>query len=188
MRRVLLAVLTVILAALVFTTWFEANLTAPPIDARIESSCTDAMRRPPDLTWSAPDRERRFRTVGIPNVPFDLLFLHHERMVRVIGVLHVEFEWVALYRSRAAMDAAPFHAIGLLLGHLWPGEPYWRDPGPSITDRCAIVEGYYRSHTPNPRGASDPTGALTGTIDDVVRLEVWSSPHRAFVAFPPPAR
>ena len=67
-------------------------------------------------------------------------------------------------------------------GSLWPDEPYWRTKGPSISDRCVVVEGTYSG------GAGGHFGMFNGTILDVLRLDVWSTPHRPFVTTPPPPR
>jgi hypothetical protein len=100
--------------------------------------------------------------------------------VRVAGVLHAEFEWVALYPSRAAMEEQSWRAPWVGLGSLWPDEPYWKTKGPSISDRCVVIEGTYSG------GAGGHFGMFNGTIGDVLRLAVWSTPHRPFVTPPPP--
>jgi hypothetical protein len=61
---------------------------------------------------------------------------------------------------------------------LWPGDASLRTLGPSISDRCVVVEGTYVG------GAGGHFGLFNGTIQDVLRLEVWSAPHRPFVGAP----
>ena len=133
-----------------------------------------------DLSWSAPNREERVRGREIKTVTLGELPSHAGSLVRVAGVLHAEFEWVALDPSRAAMEEQSSHARWVTLGSLWPDEPYWKTKGPSISDRCVVIEGTDSS------GASGHFGIFNGTIGDVLRLDVWSSPHRPFVTTPPP--
>jgi hypothetical protein len=64
------------------------------------------------------------------------------------------------------------------LDSLWPGESWWRTRGPSITDRCAVVEGTYRDFDSLPP-------LFKGAISDV-RLDVWTTPFRPFITMPPP--
>jgi hypothetical protein len=127
----------------------------------------DAMNRPPDITWAAPAREARVG--GAELTPLALLPTRGGRLVRVAGYLHLEFEWVALYPSRDAMEQrrqAPWVNFGIL----WQDEPYWKTRGPSISGRCAVVEGLY-SHA-----ASD--GVLFHGHLTALRLDVWSTPYR----------
>jgi hypothetical protein len=93
---------------------------------------------------------------------------------------HAEFEWVALYPSPAAMEEQSTHAPWVTLSSLWPDEPYWKTKAPSISDRCVVVEGTYSG------GKGGHMGMFDGTIEDVLRLDVWSTPHRPFVTTPPP--
>ena len=100
--------------------------------------------------------------------------------MRVAGVLHAEFEWVALYPSRAAMEEHPWDAPWVTLDWLWPDDPFLLTRLPSISDRCVIVEGKY---WPGPEGHGS---LFNGAIRDVLRLDVWSIPHRPYITTPPP--
>ena len=113
------------------------------------------------------------KTVSLVELP-----LYDKDLVRVAGLLHVEFEWVALYPSWTALESRS-HGPWVALGALWPREPYWRTRGPSISDRCAAVEGTYSA------GPDGHDGMFNGAIRDVLRLDVWSTPHRGFVTTPP---
>jgi hypothetical protein len=69
------------------------------------------------------------------------------------------------------------------MGHAWfalARRAYWQTKGPSISNRCVVVDGTYSS------GAGGHFGMFNGTIRDVLRLDVWSTPHRPFVTTPPP--
>jgi hypothetical protein len=153
----------------------------PAVAPTVERACVEAMQRSPDLSWVAPRREeivrgRKVETVSLGELPFK-----SGHIVRVAAVLHAEFEWVALYPTRAAMDEPrwPSRAPWVSLGSLWPDEPYWRTKGPLISDRCVLVEGTYADEG----GHFDPS---SGGIRDVLRLDVWSTPHRPFATTPPP--
>jgi hypothetical protein len=124
-----------------------------------------------DLSWVAPRREEQVRGRGIKTVTLGELPFHDGDPVRVAGLLHVEFEWVALYPSRTALEEG-WRAPWVTLGSLWPDEPYWRTKGPSISDRCVALEGTYSG------GPEGHFGMFNGTIRDVLRLDVWSTPHR----------
>ena len=112
-------------------------------------------------------RGREIKTVSLGDLPSQ-----SGRLVRVAGVLHAEFEWVALYPSRAAMEEQSGRAPWVTLDSLWPDEPYWKRKGRSVSDRCVVVEGMYSG------GAGGHFGMFNGTIGDVLRLDVWSTPHR----------
>jgi hypothetical protein len=168
-----------LLAAATIVDWQRVEV--PPVGRSVEQICAEAMRRTAaDLSWSAPDREERVRGREITTVNLSELPAHSGRLVRVAGVLHAEFEWVALYPSRAAMEEQPSRSPWVRLTSLWPDEPYWKTKGPSISDRCVVVEGTYSS------GAGGHEGMFNGTIGDVLRLDVWSSPHRPLATPPPP--
>jgi hypothetical protein len=107
------------------------------------------------------------------------LLFHNGDLVRVAGLLHAEFAWVALYPSRAALEDR-WRAPWVSLGSLWPDEPYFLMKGPSISDRCVVVEGTYAY---GPGGHSD---MFNGTLRDVLRLDVWSTPYRPFITTPAP--
>ncbi len=92
----------------------------------------------------------------------------------------MEFEWYALYPSRAAIalnERGP--ATWVVLGSLWPEEPYWLTQGPSISDRCVVVEGRFT------RRLGQEAFGFNGFIAPV-GLEVWSTPHRPLPPPPPP--
>jgi hypothetical protein len=153
----------------------------PPVGPRVEQICAETMQRTAaDLSWVAPNREERVRGREIKTVTLGELPSHSGSLVRVAGVLHAEFEWVALYPSRAAMEEQSTNAPWVTLGSLWPDEPYWKTKGPSISDRCVVVEGTYLG------GTGGHMGMFKGAIEDVLRLEVWSSPRRPFITAPPP--
>jgi hypothetical protein len=157
------------------------RVDVPAVSPSVEQVCTEAMQRAPaDLSWVAPTRAEKVRGREIKTVTLGELPGQGGRLVRVAGVLHAEFEWVALYPSRAAMEEQPWRSPWVRLTSLWPEEPYWRTKGPSISDRCVVVEGTYSG------GAGGHEGMFNGTITDVSRLEVWSNPHRRFVTPPPP--
>lgn len=180
MRTALLAALGIIavglLAAAAFVDW---RVELPPVGPSVEQICAETMHRTaPDLSWVAQGRKEKVRERE--TVTLDELPSHSGSLVRVAGVLHAEFEWVALYPSRAAMEEQSWRAPWVALGSLWPDEPYWRTRGPSISDRCVVLEGTYSG------GAGGHFGMFNGTIGDVLRLDIWSTPHRPFVTTPPP--
>lgn len=103
--------------------------------------------------------------------------------MRVAGVLHAEFEWVALYASRDAIwppRSYPLKEPWVNLLSLWPDEPFWLTKAPSISDRCVTIEGTYT-------GGAGHMDGFNGVIDNVLRLEVWSTPYRPFDLLSPPA-
>ena len=168
-----------LLAAATIVDWQRVEV--PPVGPSVEQICAEAMQRTPaDLSWVAPNRAEKVRGREIKAVTLGELPGHAGSLVRVAGVLHAEFEWVALYPSRAAMEEQPWRSPWVSLTSLWPDEPYWRTKGPSISDRCVVVEGTYSA------GAGGHFGMFNGTIEDVLRLDVWSTPHRPFVTTPPP--
>jgi len=168
-----------LLAAAAIVDW---RVELPPVGPGVERICAETMQRTsPDLSWVAQDREAKVRGREIKTVTLGELPSRSGSLVRVAGVLHAEFEWVGLYPSRAAMEERSWRAPWVTLGSLWPDEPYWATRGPSISDRCVVVEGTYSG------GAGGHMGMFYGTIGDVLRLDVWSTPHRPFVTMPPPA-
>lgn len=182
MRTALLALGIVAVGLLAASALVDWRVELPPVGPSVEQICAETMQRTaPDLSWVAPGREEKVRGRAIQTVTLGELPSHSGSLVRVAGVLHAEFEWVALYPSRVAMEGQPWRAPWVTLGSLWPDEPYWRTKGPSISDRCVIVEGTYSG------GASGHFGMFNGTIGGVLRLDVWSTPHRPFVTTPPPA-
>lgn len=165
-----------IVAAGLLAVWIlvDRRVELPPVGPSVEQICAEAMQRTPaDLSWVAPNRAEKVR--GREAVTLGELAGHTESLVRVAGVLHAEFEWVALYPSRAAMEEHSWRAPWVTLSSLWPDEPYWKTKGPSISDRCAVVEGTYSV------GAGGHFRMFNGTIADVLRLDVWSTPHRPLV-------
>lgn len=159
----------------------ERDAPLPAISLGVEEVCVEAMRRSaPDLSWDVQGREETIGGRAIRIVPLRDLPSHHGSLVRVAGVLHVDYEWVALYPSRAAMDEMRTRAPWVSLGSLWPDGPYWRTKGqgPTASDRCVVVEGTYWD-------GGRHRGTFTGTIADVLRPEVWSTPHRPFDTSPP---
>lgn len=181
MRTILLALGLV--AACLVAAWavLGRRVELPPVDPGVEQVCAETMQRTaPDLSWMAPNRQERVRGREIKTVTLGVLPSQSGSLVRVAGVLHAEFEWVGLYPSRAAMEDQSWRAPWVTLGSLWPDEPYWKTKGPSISDRCVVVEGTYSG------GAGGHMGMFNGTIADVLRLDVWSTPHRPFVTTPPP--
>jgi hypothetical protein len=181
MRTALLALGIVAVGLLAASALVDWWVELPPVSPSVEQICTETMQRTAaDLSWVAPNREEKVRGREIKAVTLGELPSHTGSLVRVAGVLHAEFEWVALYPSRAAMEEQSSHAPWVTLGSLWPDEPYWKTKGPSISDRCVVVEGMYSS------GAGGHFGMFNGTIGDVLRLDVWSTPHRPFVTTPLP--
>jgi hypothetical protein len=181
MRATLLAL--GLAAASVVATWavVELRVDLPPVAPSVEQTCADAMRlMAPDHSWIAPGREATLETGSIPTVDFGELPAHSGAVVRVAGVLHAEFEGEALYPSRAAMEQKPRQGLRLRLADLWPDEAYLATKGPLISDRCVMVEGTYSS------GWGGQFGLVTGAIQHVRRLDVWSTPHRPFVTPSPP--
>jgi hypothetical protein len=180
MRTILFAiglVATGFLASVFLVDWEEP---LPPVHPSVEPICAEAMRRSgPDLSWVVQGREEKIRDREIRTVTLGELLAHNGKLVRVAGVLHAEFEWVALYPARSAMEREPWRAPWVSLDSLWPGEPHWYTKGPSISDRCAVVEGTYSS------GAAGHGAMFNGTLRDVLRLDVWAAPHRPFVTMPP---
>ncbi len=181
MRTVLIALGIVAVVLLAAAAFIDRPVELPPVGPSVERVCVEAMQRTsPDLSWVARDRKGKIRGREIKTVTLGELPAHYGSLVRVAGVLHAEFEWVALYPSRAAMEEQPWRSPWVELTSLWPEEPYWRPKGPSISDRCVVVEGTYWG------GAGGHFGMFNGTIEDVLRLDVWSTPHRPFVTMPPP--
>lgn len=182
MRTALLALGIIaigLLAVATIANWQRVEV--PPIGPNVERLCAETMQRTAaDLSWVAPNLAEKVRGREIKTVTLGELPGHAGSLVRVAGVLHAEFEWVALYPSRAAMEEQPWRSPSFRLTSLWPEEPYWRTKGPSISDRCVVVEGTYSG------GAGGHFGMFNGTIEDVLRLDVWSTPHRPFVTTPPP--
>jgi hypothetical protein len=167
-----------LLAAAVIVDW---RVEVPPVGPSVEQICAETMQwTAPDLSWVAQDREAKVRGREIKTVTLGELPSHSGSLVRVAGVLHAEFEWVGLYPSRAAMEDQSWRAPWVTLDSLWPDEPYWKTRGPSISDRCVVVEGTYSG------GAGGHMDLFNGTIGDVLSLHVWSTPHRPFVTMPPP--
>lgn len=158
----------------------DPRIALPVVGADIEPICAEAMwRSPADLSWVAPERDERIRGQVVAAVSIGELPSHAGALVRVRGVLHAGFEMVGLYPSLAAMEKGPPSAPWVALDTLWPNEPYWNTKQPSISERCVVVEGTYRS------GPGGHFGMFSGTIDDVLRLDVWSKPHRRFVSTTP---
>jgi hypothetical protein len=178
--RVALIAIGVIVASLVAATAIVRwDAPLPPIAPIVEQTCADTMRRArPDLTFAAPGRKGDIPERKIPTVTLGELPLHNGHLVRVAGLLHAEFEWSALYPSRTALEDG-WHAPWVALSTLFPDEPYWQTKGPWISDRCVVLEGTYS------RGAGGHLGLFNGAIRDVLRLDVWSTPHRPFVTTPP---
>src|SRR3954471_14714342 len=172
-----------VLAVGLLAAWALVNrrVELPPVGRGVEQICAETMQRTAaDLSWVAPNREERVRGHEIKTVTLGELPSHAGSLVRVAGVLHAELEWVALYPSRAAMEEQPWRSPWVSLGSLWPDEPYWKTKGPSISDRCVVLEGTYSG------GTGGHMGMFNGTIEDVLRLDVWSTPHRPFITAPPP--
>ena len=181
MRTAFLALGIVAVGLLAASALVDWRVELPPVGPSVEQICAETMQRTsPDLSWLAQDRETKVRGREIKTVTLGELPSHSGSLVRVAGVLHADFEWVALYPSRAAMENPSSRAPWVTLGSLWPDEPLWKTKGPSISDRCVVIEGTYSG------GAGGPFGMFDGTIRDVLRLDVWSSPHRPFVTAPPP--
>ena len=176
MRIALLALGIVAAGLLAAWALVDRRVELPPVGPDVEQICAETMQRTAaDLSWVAQDREAKVRGREIKTVTLGELPSHSGRLVRVAGVLHAEFEWVGLYPSRAAMEEQSWRAPWVTLSSLWPDEPYWKTKGPSISDRCAVVEGTYSV------GAGGHFGMFNGTIADVLRLDVWSTPHRPIV-------
>jgi hypothetical protein len=160
-----------LLAVTAIVNWRRVEV--PPIGPNVERLCAETMQRTAaDLSWVAANRAEKVRGRAINTVTLGELSGNPGSLVRVAGVLHAEFEWVALYPSRAAMAEQPWRSPWVRLTSLRPDEPYWRTKGPSISDRCVVVEGTYSG------GAGGHFGMFNGTIEDVLRLDVWSTPHR----------
>jgi hypothetical protein len=183
LRPVLLAVGSVVVAGLVAATLLvDRHVQPPPLGPGVEPMCLDAMRRsPPDRTWVAPRREHG-AGAGATSVTLRELPLHDGQAVRVAGVLHAEFEWVALYSHRVTtmegVGRAPWVRLDDFGGDLVTLRP-------AVSDRCVVVEGTYS------QGPSGHLGMFNGLIRDVVRLEVWATPHWPFDStprLPPPPK
>lgn len=184
MRTTLLAVALIAAGLVAVAVLVDRELPLPPIGPGVEQICAETMlRSTPDLSWVAQGREEKVRGREIKTVTLGELPSHSGGLVRVAGVLHAEFEWVALYPSRAAMEDQSSRAPWVTLGSLWPDEPYWQTKGPSISDRCVFVEGTYSG---GAGGHFGHFGMFKGMIGNVLRLDVWSTPHRPFVTTPPP--
>ena len=179
MRTAVLALGTLAVALFVAWALIDWRIALPRIGPGVEPVCAEVMQRQaPDLSWTAAGREEKVRGRDLKTVTVGELPAYSGRLVRVAGVLHAEFEWVALYRSAAAIEEAPGRAPWITLNTLWPDEPYWQTRGPAISGRCVLVEGTYSA------GASGHFGMFSGTIRDVLRLDVWSTPHWTHVSNP----
>ena len=185
MRTRLLALAAVAALVVVVTLGLahRAPLPLPPVDLGVEEACVEAMKRPPDHTWVVPGRQDPIGGGELGEIQvasLGMLLVHGGDLVRVAGFLHSEFEWNALYPSReAAAEHLP--APWVALGSLWPDEPYWKTRSPSISGRCVVVEGRYVG------GPGGHFGSFVGRIDDILRLDVWSTPHRPIeTTLPPP--
>jgi hypothetical protein len=144
MRTALVALAIFAVGLLAVVAIVDWRVEVPPVGPSVEQICAGTMQRTsPDLSWVARDREAKVRGRGIKTVTLGELPSHSGSLVRVAGVLHAEFEWVGLYSSRAAMEDQSWGAPWVTLGSLWPDEPYWETRGPSISDRCVVVEGTY---------------------------------------------
>jgi hypothetical protein len=175
MRVTLIVLGIVVAAAVAMVALVERALPVPlPRVGAVEAVCADAMRRPPDLSWTAPDRERKLAGRRAADVTIGELPLHGGRPVRVAGVLHVEFEFVALYPSRDAMERG--RDVPWVMPDSFLADGRWRMV-PDIGDRCAVVEGLYLI------GPGGHHSRYRGAID-MFRLEVWSAPHRPLVTRP----
>ena len=175
MRTTLIALGTIVVGLLAAAAIADRlRVDVPPVGPGVEQTCAQAMQRTgPDMSWVAPRRDEKIRGRKIKAATFEELPSHDGSVVRVAGVLHAEFEWVAVYPSRAAMEEQSWRAPWVTLGSLWPDEPYWKTKGPSISDRCVVVEGTYSG------GTGGHMGMFNGTIE-ALRLDVWSTPHRPF--------
>lgn len=133
----------------------DPRMALPLVGPDVEPICADVMqRRPADLSWVAPDRDDRIRGRAVAVVTIGELAFHPGALVRVRGVLHAQFEWVVLYPSLASMGDLPPQAPWVALDSLWPNDPYWNTKGPSISDRCVVIEGVYRSGPDRPSACS----------------------------------
>jgi hypothetical protein len=182
MRTTLVAVGIVVVAVLAAAMMVDWRFDLPAVAPSAEPICVETMRQKrPDFSWVAPRRDDVGAQLEIKTVTLGELLAHAGQLVRVAGVLHAEFESVGLYPSRAAMNDPSWRAPWVDLHPLWPGEAYWQTKGPMVSDRCVVVEGRY---SPGPAGHF---GMFNGMIEGVVRLDVWSDPHRPFKsAMPPP--
>ncbi len=182
MRTAILAcgiVVTASVLAVVFVLYWGVG--RPAVGPDVERICAETMQRSaPDMSWVAPGREEKVHGDKIRAVTLGELPVHNGELVRVKGLLHVEFEWVGLYPSRSALEEG-WRAPWVTLNSLWPDEPYWETKGPSVSDRCAVVEGTYSA------GPGGHFRMFNGTIRDVLRLDVWSTPHRPFITRVPRA-
>jgi hypothetical protein len=144
--------------------------------------CTETMARSEaDLHWIAPERDEEIRRRGISNVSLDELEAYSDSLVRVAGVLHIEFEWVALHPSHEAIASSEFHRSPWVdFDSLWPNEPHSYTRRATVSDRCAVIEATYSGQS---RGHM---GLFNGTLRRVLRLDVWSKPHRPITKTPPP--
>jgi hypothetical protein len=162
------------------------DVSLPRVASDVEPVCIETMRRSPlDLSWVAPRFQEQIGDGGIQTVSLGELSAHTQRPVRVAGFLHMEFESIALYPSRTALKEhwlspravnrfpwVDFHS-------LWPHEAYWRTKAPAVSNRCVAVEGTYS------RDPAEHFGRYSGAIR-VLRLDVWSWPHRPYITTPPP--
>ena len=182
MRRALLALVLVTVVGAGAWVIISRPLELPQVQPTLEPLCAETMRRsPPDRSWRLPGGEEQLGAGTAVTVNVGDLASYGGQVVRVAGVLHVEFEGIGLYPSRAAMVEQRWLGPWVDLGTLWPSEPYWRTKGPLVSDRCVVVEGTYRA------GAGGHFDRYNGTIANVRRLDVWSTPDRPFVAAPVPA-
>lgn len=152
----------------------------PEVASGIDPACVAAMRQSaPDLTWTAPGRNKMVRTHAIATVSPGQVAFHDRERVRVLGMLLLAGSGHLLAfqdqaRERESLLGVPSVNFRLL----WPGEPYWLTKAPSVSGRCVVVEG-----TVSLSAAGGEVWSA-GVIDDVVRLDVWSEPHRPLVRMP----
>jgi hypothetical protein len=190
LRLTVLAIAGLAAAGLVTAFRLHGSGVAPPrLGPDVEAICLDTMRRSgPHRTLVAAHRKRP--PYDPVSVTLGELRLHDREFVRVAGFLHaefewvaryssrgaMEFEWVALYSSRAAMDD-PSRATWVNLQGLADDQhTLWT----TLSDRCVVVEATYL------KGAGGHIGVFNGTLNEVVKLEVWLTPYRPMARPEPP--
>jgi hypothetical protein len=184
MRRGSIALSGIVALGLVASTFFRPSLRLPvaPVVGGVGPLCTETMdRSEADLHWIAPERDEEIRRRGISDVSLGELEAYSDALVRVAGVLHLEFEWVALHPSHEAIESSEFHRSPWVdFESLWPNELHSYTRRATISDRCAVIEATYSAQS---RGHM---GLFNGTLRRVLRLDVWSEPHRPVTKAPPP--
>lgn len=176
MRRFVgIAAVTTVGVAIAWLAWLSAQAEYLPAVADAEFTCSDVVARSaPNLQWTTG------QDYGAS--PKDLSFAEvrglEGKWVRLRGILHVQYgpalgsstsrqSFVLFKQAPRSSKPGNGTAIFLQLETLLPGTTFWLTNQATITGRCVVVEGQFRSI---------PDTVVLGELTPVTRLSVWSSP------------